>query len=359
MKKNNIYLGDNLELFKCLEDESIDMIFADPPYFMQTEGKLIRVDGSEFDGVKDEWDKFANYEEYDKYCEQWISECKRVLKSDGVFWVIGSFQNIYRIGKLLQDLDFWIINDIVWSKSNPVPNFMGTRFVNSHETLLCVTKSKKSKFVFNYQTMKRINSNKQMKSVWNIPITSSSERLKDEKNNKIHSTQKPEKLMEYIILSTTNSGDTVLDPFSGSGTTAAVAKKLGRSFIGFELDKKYYEASIKRIDSAEYIPNIYTEAILDIKAPLVPFSKLIKDGYISLQGTLLDINDCEYRYDANGNVEYNQNFFSIHKLAALLNNKVAFNGWDYWRIKDEKGIKSIKEIRDLYRKEVLNFELLK
>ena len=200
--KNTIIEGDTIENLKKIPDESVDLIFADPPYFMQTEGELHRTDGTKFQGVEDEWDKFSSYNEYDKFCFEWLKECKRVLKKDGAIWVIGSFQNIYRLGYIMQNLDYWILNDIIWSKPNAAPNFAGTRFQNSHETLIWCTKSKKSKYTFNYKTMKYLNNEKQDKSVWDIGICIGNERLKGEDGKKIHSTQKPEKLLYKVILST-------------------------------------------------------------------------------------------------------------------------------------------------------------
>lgn len=350
MKNNNIYLGNNLDLFSKLEDESIDVVFADPPYFMQTEGKLLRFEGKVFDGVKDEWDKFKDFEEYDNFCISWIKEVKRVLKKNGCFWVIGSFQNIFRIGKTLQDFGFWIINDIVWNKSNPVPNFLGTRFVNSHETLICVVKDKSSKFKFNYKTMKKINNDKQMKSVWNIPITSGKERLRGHDNKKIHSTQKPEKLLEYVILSTSKIGDVVLDPFSGSGTTAAVSKKNGRNYIGFEIDKTYFEESLKRIEKVLFEPNDLNEGKYDIKLPLVPFKELIISGFLTTNDQLIDHKQNTYFISKNGTVIADNVEYSIHKLASILNHSDSFNGWNYWKIQRGKEILKLNDIRNNYRK---------
>ena len=247
--ENTIIEGDTIENLKKIPDESIDLIFADPPYFMQTEGELHRTDGTKFQGVEDEWDKFSSYNEYDKFCFEWLKECKRILKKDGSIWVIGSFQNIYRIGYIMQNLGYWILNDIIWSKPNAAPNFSGTRYQNSHETLIWCTKSKKSKYTFNYKTMKYLNNDKQDKSVWDIGICIGNERLKGEDGKKVHSTQKPEKLLYKVILSTSKPNDIVLDPFFGTGTTGAIAKLLGRNYIGIEREHEYNLVAQKRIDN--------------------------------------------------------------------------------------------------------------
>ena len=243
--ENSIIKGDSIENLRNIPDKTIDVIFTDPPYWMQTEGDLLRNNGEKFSGVEDEWDKFGSYKEYDKFTYDWLVECRRVLKDSGSIWVIGSFQNIYRVGYIMQDIGFWILNDIVWSKPNAVPNFSGTRFKNSHETLLWCSKNKKSKYRFNYKTMKYLNDGKQENSVWDIGFCIGKERLKDENNVKIHSTQKPEKILHKIILSSSKPGDIILDPFFGTGTTGAVAKRLGRKFIGIEREDKYIHAAQK------------------------------------------------------------------------------------------------------------------
>ena len=247
-KLNKILKGDNKKILKTIPDKSIDLIFADPPYNMNLSKDLIRPNGKKFNGVDDEWDKYKSLKSYDSEAKEWLSESLRVLKDSGSLWVIGSFHNIHRLGYILQDMGSWIINEIIWNKTNPVPNFAGTRFVNSQETLLWVVKNKKSKYTFNYKTMKYLNNGKQMKSVWNIPICSGNERLKDENGVKVHSTQKPLNLLNNIILSTSNYNDIILDPFSGTGTTAHSAKLWGRRFIGIERDEKYIVTSLKRLD---------------------------------------------------------------------------------------------------------------
>lgn len=247
---NTISLGDTIHVLKELPDSSVDVIFADPPYNMQLDGKLQRADGGIFKGVDTaEWDKFDSLEAYKEFTKSWLLEAKRVLKKDkSSLWVIGSYQNIYIVGCVLQELGFWIINDIVWSKTNPTPNFLGTKFTNRQETMLWATPTQKTKYHFNYKTMKVLNGGKQMTSVWDIPISSGNERIKTEDGEKLHPTQKPEKLLYNIILSSSKEGDLVLDPFMGSGTTGAIAKRLGRNFFGIERDETYREYALKRIE---------------------------------------------------------------------------------------------------------------
>ena len=241
-------LGDSLIELKKLKDHSVDMVFCDPPYNLQLSKTLYRPDATKVSGVNDDWDKFNNFQDYDIFTKTWLSEIKRILKPDGCLWVIGSYHNIYRIGYILQNLNFWILNDIIWRKTNPMPNFKGTRFTNAHETLIWAANSKFSKYTFNYQTMKQLNENKQMRSDdWLINICSGRERLKDIKNQKLHNTQKPEELLLRVVLSSTKPGDLVLDPFFGTGTTGVVCKKLGRKFIGIEKNATYLKEAKKRI----------------------------------------------------------------------------------------------------------------
>ena len=241
-------LGDSLIELKKLKDHSVDMVFCDPPYNLQLSKTLYRPDATKVSGVNDDWDKFNNFQDYDTFTQVWLSEIKRILKPDGCLWVIGSYHNIYRIGYILQNLNFWILNDIIWRKTNPMPNFKGTRFTNAHETLIWAANSKCSQYTFNYQTMKQLNENKQMRSDdWLINICSGRERLKDIKNQKLHNTQKPEELLLRVVLSSTKPGDLVLDPFFGTGTTGVVCKKLGRKFIGIEKSATYLKEAKKRI----------------------------------------------------------------------------------------------------------------
>ncbi len=271
-------LGDSLEELKNIKDHSVDMVFCDPPYNLQLSKTLLRPDQTKVSGVNDEWDKFNNFNDYDNFTQSWLFEVKRVLKPDACLWVIGSYHNIFRIGYLLQNLGFWILNDIIWRKTNPMPNFKGTRFTNAHETLIWAANSKKSKYTFNYQKMKALNNNKQMRSDdWFINICSGKERLKDINNKKVHNTQKPEELLLRVILSNTNPGDIILDPFFGTGTTGAVCKKLNRKFIGIEKNPIYIKEAKKRILK---VKKLITEDIkLDNKkiSTKVKYENLLKD----------------------------------------------------------------------------------
>ena len=249
---NKLINGDSLKELKKIPDETFDLIFADPPYNLQLQNSLIRPDRSKVNAVNDKWDQFESFKSYDKFTSEWLEQCKRVLKKNGSIWVIGSYHNIFRVGKIIQDLGFWILNDVIWNKSNPMPNFRGTRFTNAHETLIWASKDKKSKYTFNYQSMKSFNDDLQMRSTWNFPICNGKERLKDN-GIKVHSTQKPEALLHRILLASSNKNDFILDPFSGSGTTAVVSKKLGRSYFGIEKEKKYFKAANKRIKNTYII----------------------------------------------------------------------------------------------------------
>lgn len=349
---NNILNGDCINIMKQIPENSIDLIFADPPYFMQLENTLIRYEGTEFKGVSDEWDKFESFEHYDNFTNEWLFECKRVLKKNGSLWVIGSFQNIYRIGKILQDLDFWIMNDIIWEKANPVPNFRGVRFTNAHETLLWVTKTKKSKPTFNYKIMKEYNGGKQMKSVWNIPLCTGNERLKDKNGNKIHSTQKPEELLKRIILSTTKKNDVVLDPFFGTGTTGAVAKMFNRNFIGIEKEQIYIDYAKKRIDNINQISfDVYEN--LEVIIPRVSFVELF-NSQIAFVGETLYSKDksVEVTINKDGLVNFNGENLSIHKAAAKVTNTLSCNGWTFWYVERNNELILIDELRNIFRRRI-------
>lgn len=331
IQKDHIYQGDCLEVLKTFPDESVDIIFADPPYNMQTEGELLRTDGTSFNGVADKWDKFNSLREYDEFSKKWLRECQRVLKKDGAIWVIGSFQNIFRLGYIMQDLGFWILNDVIWSKPNAVPNFGGTRFQNSHETLIWCSKSKSAKYHFNYKTMKHINGDKQMKSVWNIGICIGNERLKDSKGKKIHSTQKPEQLLYNVILSSTKKGDLILDPFFGTGTTGAVAKRLGRHFVGIERENSYINVAQIRISNVQLEISDLIDNVFDIKPPRFSIKQLVQIGYLSV-GQKLYSKDKQYYAEIceDGNVTDGETKTSIHKMSAKFLNRNNNNGWDYF-----------------------------
>ncbi len=343
---NKIHLGDNVEIMNSIPEKSIDLIFADPPYNMQLDKKLIRYSGKEFEGVNDEWDKYNSLRDYDNEVKIWLKSIFRILKDNGSLWVIGSFHNIHRLGYILQDMGAWILNEIVWEKSNPVPNFAGTRFVNSQETMLWVTKDKKSKFTFNYKTMKNINGGVQMKSVWKLPISSGNERLKDKNGKKVHSTQKPLELLKRIILSSSNYGDVILDPFSGTGTTAHAAKLLGRKYIAIERESKYVKASRIRLNNVKETREIkLKKAILDIKPKKVTFMELINENYIDINEPIY-LKNQKFIFNKKGLISYKGELFSPNALAKKLFGKPT-NSWDHIKYKNNP----ISKVRDVYRKD--------
>ncbi len=347
---DQIHNMDCLKGMRKIENESIDLIFADPPYYMQTEGQLIRVEGSIYLGVNDTWDQFNSYNEYDQFSFEWLKQCQRVLKRNGSIWVIGSFQNIYRIGYIMQQLGYWIINDVIWSKKNPTPNFMGTRFTNANEILLWCTKSPKSKYTFNYKTMKHINGGKQMKSVWEIGICSGKERLRDDKGRKLHNTQKPIELLKRVILSSSRKNDVVLDPFMGTGTTAVVSKMYGRKYLGFEKEEKYVELIYHRLrKTEESIEKNLIENVYDIKEKRVPMKRLIENKFIVPGEFLFDKNgENKSQLTQSGKVLIAHSEYSIHKGSAKILGIVNNNGWDYWHVKRNDILKPIND----YRKKV-------
>ncbi|MGL6125052.1 MAG: DNA-methyltransferase [Metamycoplasmataceae bacterium] len=342
---NNVILGDNVKIMKRINDNSIDLIFADPPYNMNLKKKLLRFDGTKFDGVDDEWDKYTSLKEYDDECKKWLEQCLRILKKDGSLWVIGSFQNIHRLGYILQDMKAWIINEIVWEKTNPVPNFAGTRFVNAQETMLWVTKNEKSKFTFNYKTMKHINGGTQMKSVWKLPICSGKERLREEGGKKIHSTQKPIALLERVILSSSKPGDIVLDPFSGTGTTAHVAKQLGRKYIAIEKEEKYYNASLKRISRVveDYSREDIKNAVYDNKPKIIKFKDLITNQLISTNDRI-ELNSKYYKFNEEGLILHKGEYLTPNKLCNIIFKK-STNAWTAITINGNK----LSYFRDIIR----------
>ena len=329
--KNKIINGDSLEELKKIPSETFDLIFADPPYNLQLKSELTRPDRSKVSAVNDKWDQFENFKKYDDFTYQWLSECKRILKKDGAIWVIGSYHNIFRVGTAIQNLGFWILNDVIWNKNNPMPNFRGTRFTNAHETLIWASKNKKSKITFNYQSLKCLNDDLQMRSDWKLPICNGKERLK-RNGKKIHSTQKPEALLHRIILATTNKGDTVLDPFLGTGTTAVVSKKLGRNYFGIEKDKKYFVAAKERINKTSKIADDYLDTIENKKSkPRIPFGSLVELGLIKPGTSLFDPKKkINAKIMADGSLKYKDTEGSIHKIAAKIMGAESYNGWTYW-----------------------------
>lgn len=352
---NKIYAGDCISLMKKIPDNSIDLIFADPPYNLQLNNELYRPNQTRVDAVDDEWDKFNSFEEYDDFTFKWLSECRRILKDTGSIWVIGTYHNIFRIGKIVQDLGFWILNDIIWIKTNPMPNFKGTRFNNAHETLIWAVKSKNSKYTFHYHSLKIFNDDLQMRSDWIIPICQGEERVKLN-GKKAHSTQKPEELLYRIIISTSNPGDIVFDPFSGSGTTAAVAKKLGRKFLAFEKDENYVKISNERLEKIKQIKAEYIDYKVEKRIPKIPFGVLIEKGFIEAGETLYS-KDLKHKsiVQADGSIVYDNVVGSIHKISAYILNRDRNNGWEFWFVKRKNKLISINEIRFQYYKE--NFDV--
>ena len=328
---NRILNGDCLEELKKIPDKTFDLIFADPPYNMQIGEKLTRPDSSKVEGVNDKWDQFNSFKHYDNFCKTWLVECKRILKDNGSIWVIGSYHNIFRLGYHLQNLGYWLLNDVIWRKNNPMPNFRGTRFTNAHETLIWASKSKKSKYTFNYQSLKCLNDDLQMRSDWTLPICNGKERLK-KNGKKIHSTQKPEALLHRIILATTNKGDAIFDPFLGTGTTAVVSKKLGRNYYGIEKEKIYFISAKERINRATKIADDYLDTIENNKSkPRVPFGSLVELGIIKPGSSLFDPKKkINAKIMADGSIKYKDTEGSIHKIAAKIMGTESYNGWTYW-----------------------------
>ena len=348
--KNKILNGDSLKELKKIPSESFDLIFADPPYNLQLRNQLVRPDRSRVNAVNDKWDQFESFSTYDDFTTKWLQECRRILKKNGSIWVIGSYHNIFRVGVKIQDLGFWILNDVIWNKNNPMPNFRGTRFTNAHETLIWASKDKNSKYTFNYQSLKCLNDDLQMRSTWNLPICNGNERLKD-KGKKVHSTQKPEALLYRILLASTNKNDLVLDPFLGSGTTAVVAKKLGRIFYGIEKEKKYFEAANKRIKNTKVIEDDYLDALQNNRSkPRIPFGSLVEMGVIK-PGT--EIYDQKKKINAkimvDGSIKYQKSEGSIHKVAAKILGAESCNGWTYWHYQSGNSLKPIDELRQRLR----------
>ena len=344
--KNKIINGDCLVELKKIPDRTFDLVFADPPYNLQLKNKLTRPDSSEVNAVNDKWDQFESFKKYDEFTISWLKECKRILKKNGALWVIGSYHNIFRLGTSIQNLGFWILNDVVWNKNNPMPNFRGTRFTNAHETLIWASKNQKSKYTFNYQSLKCLNDDLQMRSNWNLPICSGSERLK-KNGKKVHSTQKPESLLHRILLASSNRGDYILDPFLGSGTTAVVAKKLGRICFGIEKENKYFNAAKQRLNKTIPIEDNYLDTLQNNRSkPRIPFGSLVELGIIKPG---MDIFDQKRKVNAkimaDGSIKYQKSEGSIHKIAAKILGAESCNGWTYWHYNMNGSIVPIDNLR--------------
>ncbi|MCS6835531.1 MAG: DNA methyltransferase [Anaerolineae bacterium] len=360
LEVDRIYQGDCLEILAELPEKSVDLVFADPPYNLQLQGTLRRPNLSVVNAVDDDWDQFSDFATYDAFTRAWLSACRRVLKDDGTLWVIGSYHNIYRVGAILQDLGYWILNDVVWIKTNPMPNFRGVRFTNAHETLLWCKKSKDQKrYTFNYHAMKAFNDDKQMRSDWELALCTGRERL-TAGGEKLHSTQKPEALLYRVILASTNPGDVVLDPFFGTGTTGAVAKKLGRHFVGIERDEAYIRGARARIEAIQrplLSPEVLGQYTTKRSAPRIAFSALLENGLL-LPGQRLYFRkqlDKQATIVADGSLLLpTGERGSIHQIGARLGQQPACNGWEHWYYKDEGGqLVVIDDLRERVRGELL------
>jgi modification methylase len=351
LKTDCIYQGDCAEVLAGLPDRSVDVVFADPPYNLQLGGDLLRPNNSRVDGVDDDWDRFASFAEYDAFTRDWLSACHRVLKDTGTLWVIGSYHNIFRVGAQLQDMGFWVLNDVIWRKTNPMPNFRGTRFTNAHETLVWCSKGPEARYTFNYEAMKALNDGLQMRSDWSLPLCTGPERLKTDQGEKLHPTQKPEALLHRVILASSNPGDVILDPFLGSGTTAAVAKRLARRWIGIERDPDYIAAARARIAAVQPVddPTLVTTPRKRAE-PRIPFGTVVERGLLP-PGTVL--SDAAGRWSArvraDGTVISADHRGSIHQVGAAVQGAPACNGWTFWHMRaDEKGQERLVPI-DLLR----------
>jgi modification methylase len=350
-----ILTGDCVAAMSKLAADSVDLIFADPPYNLQLQGDLKRPDDSRVDAVDDDWDKFASFADYDAFTKDWLQACRRVLKPAGTIWVIGSYHNIFRVGAIMQDLGFWILNDVIWRKTNPMPNFRGRRFTNAHETLIWAAREAGGKgYTFNYEQLKAGNEDIQVRSDWIIPLCTGEERLKGKDGKKLHPTQKPEALLARVILSSSRPDDLILDPFCGTGTTGAVAKHLGRRFIGVERETAYARAAEKRIAKVKPLEAPSLVPFMTARdAPRVPFSALIERGLVKPGAKLVD---GKKRHRAlvrpDGALSLGDNVGSIHRIGALAQGLDACNGWTFWHIETPKGLTLIDELRAKVRAEL-------
>ncbi|HET9812355.1 MAG TPA: site-specific DNA-methyltransferase, partial [Sphingomicrobium sp.] len=347
---NVILEGDCVAEMARLPDRSVDMIFADPPYNLQLGGDLFRPEGGRVDAVDDDWDQFESFAAYDAFTRDWLVQARRVLKEDGSIWVIGSYHNIFRIGALLQDEGFWILNDIVWRKSNPMPNFRGTRFTNAHETLIWCARDDKARYTFNYRAMKALNEDLQMRSDWYLPICAGGERIKGADGAKAHPTQKPEALLYRILLACTKPGDVVLDPFFGTGTTGAVARRLGRRWIGIEREPAYVKVARERIASTLPLDESAMQTVADKREqPRVAFGLLVENGLVP-PGT--GLTDAKRRWTANvradGSIACEAHSGSIHKVGAALQGAPSCNGWTFWHVAERGGLEPLDSVRQQY-----------
>ena len=355
-KKDVILHGDCIAHLRTIADESVDLVFADPPYNLQLGGTLARPDHTEVDAVDDDWDQFDSFAAYDKFTKDWMREVRRILKPDGAAWVIGSYHNIFRVGSILQDLDFWVLNDVVWRKANPMPNFRGKRFTNAHETMIWASKSENSKYTFNYDALKALNEGIQMRSDWLLPICNGHERLKNDQGDKAHPTQKPESLLHRILVGASQPGDVILDPFFGTGTTGAVAKMLGRNFIGIEQEAAYRKVAEKRIAMVRKFDSEALQVTTAKRAePRVPFGQLVERGMLRPGEELHSLNGRhKVKVRADGTLATADIKGSIHQVGAALEGAPSCNGWTYWCFKREGKKVPIDLLRQQIRDEMGN-----
>ncbi len=353
-RANRIIQGDCIAAMKALPAAIADLVFADPPYNLQLEGELRRPDNSLVDAVDDGWDQFASFAHYDRFTRDWLSAARRLLKPNGAIWVIGSYHNIFRTGSILQDLGYWILNDVIWRKTNPMPNFRGRRFTNAHETLIWAARSRDQKsYTFNYDAMKALNEELQMRSDWHLPICSGSERLKTGDGAKAHSTQKPEALLHRVLLGTTLPGDLVLDPFFGTGTTGAVARRLGRNYLGIERDASYVELARRRIAGVPEPDGAVLEVTRSKRdEPRIPFGSLVERGLLKPGAVLLGPGRrYSARVRADGTLVCADATGSIHRVAAHLQGLDACNGWTFWHFEHRGKLVLIDVLRQQLRSE--------
>ena len=352
---SRVLIGDCVAEMAKMPAASADLVFADPPYNLQLQGDLKRPDDSRVDAVDDDWDKFASFSAYDDFTRAWLTACRRLMKPQATLWVIGSYHNIFRIGAILQDLGFWILNDIVWRKSNPMPNFRGRRFTNAHETLIWAARdAAKRDYTFNYAALKAGNEDIQMRSDWFIPLCTGEERLKDRGGKKLHPTQKPEALLARVILAASRAGDVVLDPFCGTGTTGAVARRLQRNFIGVERDAGYAAAAQERIAAVTPLAEPALESFMTAReAPRVPFAALIERGLVAPGIKLVDAKRRHRALvRADGALALGEAVGSIHRIGALAQGLEACNGWTFWHVETASGLRVIDEFRAVVRSEM-------
>ena len=348
---DRVLVGDCVQLMAGLGAESADMIFADPPYNLQLTGELLRPNNTRVDGVDDAWDRFADFAAYDRFTAEWLAQARRVLKPNGTLWVIGSYHNIFRVGAKLQDMGFWILNDIVWRKTNPMPNFRGKRFTNAHETMIWAARGRDARYTFNYQQMKALNEDLQMRSDWLIPLCGGPERLREASGEKVHPTQKPEALVYRAVLAASKPGDTILDPFAGTGTTLAVAKRLGRRFIGIERDPRYAQWARERVVAVEPATKEATDATPSKREePRIPFGWLIEHGLLKPGDLLYGANRRHSaKVRADGSLVSADATGSIHRIGAHVQGAPACNGWTFWHIQTAAGLVPIDLLRQQLR----------